>query len=82
VTGREDDACSLEARVLQALDEVRPGLKLDGGDVRLVAIEGDVVRVHLMGACQGCPMAGLTLVNFVEDRIKEYAPEVSRVVAD
>ena len=82
MTGRTAAGDSLEARVLQALDEVRPGLKLDGGDVRLVAIDGDVVRVHLMGACQGCPMAGLTLVNFVEARIREYAPEVSRVVAE
>ena len=82
MTGPAGDAASLEARVRQALDEVRPGLRLDGGDVRLVAVEGDVVRVHLLGACHGCPMAELTLVNFVEDRIREYAPEVSRVVAE
>lgn len=71
---------SLEERVLQALTEVRPALQADGGDVQLVRIEGDVVHLRLLGACQGCPMAQSTLAGFVEERIRLYAPEISGVI--
>jgi Fe-S cluster biogenesis protein NfuA len=72
----------LEDRVRAALEEVRPGIRRDGGDVALLRIEGDVVVVHLSGACQGCPMASSTLSEFVTERIKLYAPEIERVVAE
>jgi len=69
-------------RVRFALDEVRPALQADGGDVELVGIDGDVVRVHLLGACRGCPMANSTLADFVTERIKLYAPEIEKVIAE
>lgn len=73
---------SLEDRVRAALEELRPAIRRDGGDVELRRIEGDVVVVHLSGACHGCPMAPSTLADFVAERIQLYAPEIERVVAE
>ena len=75
-------ALPLEQRVIAALDEVRPALQADGGDVRLVGVDGDIVQVELLGACQRCPMARSTLKEFVEERIKLFAPEIEMVVAE
>jgi Fe-S cluster biogenesis protein NfuA len=71
----------LESRVRYAIEEVRPALQADGGDVGFIRIEGVVVYVELQGACNGCPMAKSTLADFVEDRICLYAPEIDSVVA-
>jgi Fe-S cluster biogenesis protein NfuA len=71
---------SLEERVKQALDEVRPALKADGGDVQLVAIADRVVKLRLLGACHGCPMASSTLADFVAERVRLWAPEIEDVV--
>jgi Fe-S cluster biogenesis protein NfuA len=73
---------TVEERVRYALDEVRPALQADGGDVELRRIEGDVAYVHLRGACQGCPMARSTLSDFVSERVKLYAPEIEHLVAE
>jgi Fe-S cluster biogenesis protein NfuA len=75
-------ADELLGRVQAALDEVRPALRADGGDVRLVAVEGEVVRVALLGACERCPMAHSTLTDFVVERIRRWAPEIREVVAE
>ena len=72
---------SVEERVLVALEEVRPALRRDGGDIVLVSVNGDVVQVRLRGACRFCPMAQTTLAEFVEERVKLYAPEIERVIA-
>ena len=72
---------TVEQRVQFALDEVRPALVADGGDVSLVSIEGSTVRVELRGACKTCPMAHSTLSDFVSERIRLYAPEIEQVVA-
>ncbi|MGE5236472.1 MAG: NifU family protein [Acidobacteriota bacterium] len=68
-------------RVEAALGEVRPALQMDGGDVELVGVDEGVVRVRLLGACGGCPMATMTLVGFVEERLKLRVPEVRQVVS-
>jgi Fe-S cluster biogenesis protein NfuA len=70
----------VEERVTYAIAEVRPALQADGGDVALVEVDGNVVRVRLTGACHGCPMAASTLADFVTERIKLYAPEIEHVV--
>ncbi len=72
----------VEDRVAFAIEEVRPAIKVDGGDVSLVGIDGSTVRVSLHGACKGCPMADSTLADFVAERIKLYAPEIESVVAE
>ena len=67
--------------VTLALDEVRPHLQADGGDVELVGIDSveKVVTVKLVGACGGCPSAEMTLKGGVERTIQKYAPEIKRV---
>lgn len=72
---------TVEERILVALAEVRPALKADGGDVRLISIDDGTVRLELTGACRNCPMAHSTLSDFVAERIRLYVPEVDDVVA-
>lgn len=72
----------MEQRVRDALEQIRPFLQADGGDVELVGVDEDgTVRVKLVGACGGCPMAMMTLQNGVERIVKEQVPEVTQVVA-
>ena len=70
-----------EKRVQKALEEIKPQIQADGGDIQLVAIEKDTVKVRLQGACAGCPMAALTLKQGVERLIKAKAPEIRSVEA-
>ena len=72
---------SIKTRVQAALDEIRPQIQLDGGDVELVAVEKQTVKVRLTGHCAGCPMAAMTLKNGVEALIKERVPEIQKVEA-
>ena len=73
----------MDKEAVQAvLDQIRPALQADGGDVSLVDVTDDgVVQVELQGACRGCPMSQLTLANGVERVLKEQLPEVVRVEA-
>ena len=73
---------STEDRVSFAIEEVRPAIKADGGDVALQGIEGSTVTVSLIGACRTCAMAQSTLTEFVAERIKLYAPEITDVIAE
>lgn len=68
-------------KIEQVLDQIRPHLRADGGDVELVDVSDGVVTVRLTGACQGCPMSQMTLKNGVERVIKENVPEITSVVA-
>jgi Fe-S cluster biogenesis protein NfuA len=71
----------LRESVQLALDEIRPMLEADGGDVQLVDVSADgVVKVKLTGACRGCPMGMMTLKEGIEKQLKEKVPEVSEVV--
>ena len=64
------------------LDKIRPSIQADGGDVELVKIrEDNVIGVRLKGACNGCPMATLTLKAGIERIIKEEIPEVVEVIS-
>jgi len=71
----------MEEDIKKALDEIRPALQADGGDVEYVGLEGDVVKVRLTGACGGCPMATITLKQGIEQVIKKQVPGVSSVEA-
>ena len=68
-------------KVKEALDQIRPALQADGGDVELVDIKDGTVRVKLTGACGGCPMATMTLKRGIEKILKERVPEVKEVVS-
>ena len=71
-----------KSEVQEVIDKIRPGLQADGGDVELVNItEDDVVEVKLKGACDGCPMATLTIKNGIEKTLKEEFPELKEVKA-
>jgi Fe-S cluster biogenesis protein NfuA len=72
---------SIQKRVQNALDEIRPQIQLDGGDVELVSVEKQTVKVRLTGHCVGCPMSAMTLKNGVEALIKERVPEIQKVEA-
>jgi Fe-S cluster biogenesis protein NfuA len=71
----------LEEKVKNALDNVRPSLQDDGGDVEFVSLSADgTVSVKLTGACGSCPMAAITLKNGIENYLKKEVPEVTAVV--
>ncbi len=70
----------MKEKVEEVLNEIRPFLQRDGGDVELVEISEDgVVKVKLTGACGGCPMSAFTLKMAIEQRLKEKIPEVKLV---
>lgn len=71
----------LREKVEKALDEIRPMLMADGGNVHLVDIKDGIVHVHLIGACAGCPAAQMTLQEGISQIIRERVPEVKGVVA-
>lgn len=76
-----EGAGTLEERVKAALDEIRPYIQGDGGDIDFVAIEGAVLKVQLKGACAHCPGATMTLKMGVERRVKQSCPEIESVEA-
>ena len=71
----------LNAKVEKALDEIRPFLQNDGGDINLLSIEDEkIVRVQLVGACVDCSVNQMTLKSGVELTIKKYAPQIEQVI--
>jgi Fe-S cluster biogenesis protein NfuA len=68
------------AKVQAVLDQVRPMLQRDGGDVELVEVTPEnIVKVKLQGACGSCPMSTMTLKMGIEKAIKEQIPEIVEV---
>lgn len=66
--------------VEKALEEIRPFLISDGGNIKLLSIEKNIVKVQLEGACSGCSVNQMTLKNGVEATIKKYAPQIEEVI--
>lgn len=76
MTGQE-----LRKSIEVALDEIRPFLKSDGGDIELISIEDDsLVKVQLMGTCVDCTVNQMTLKSGVEMTIKKHAPQIKEVI--
>lgn len=71
----------MREKVEAVLKNIRPALQNDGGDVELVEVDQGIVKVRLKGACNGCPMAAMTLKNGIERALKEAIPEVVEVQA-
>ena len=71
----------MREKVEAVLNQIRPNLVRDGGNVELVDVTDGIVKVRLTGACGGCPMASMTLKHGVERMLKERVPEVKEVVA-
>ncbi len=75
------EAEALKQKVEDALEEIRPFLQSDGGDITLLSIEDEkVVRVQLQGACVGCSVNQMTLKSGVEMTIKKHAPQIEEVI--
>ncbi|MGD9175679.1 MAG: NifU family protein [Desulfobacterales bacterium] len=69
----------MKEQVQSALDDIRPSLQADGGDVELVDVVDGIVKVRLTGACGGCPMSQMTLKQGIETYVKNKIPEIVSV---
>jgi Fe-S cluster biogenesis protein NfuA len=69
----------IREKVEKAIEEIRPNLQADGGDIELVDVENGVAKVKLKGACAGCPMSTMTIKWGVERFLKRNVPEITRV---
>lgn len=77
------DPLDIQERIERALDQIRPALRMDGGNVELVDYDSEqkVVRLRMLGACGGCPMSTMTLKMGIERAIRQSVPEVRSVEA-
>jgi Fe-S cluster biogenesis protein NfuA len=73
----------MKEKILKALEDVRPSLQMDGGDVEFVDFnsESGELRVRLLGMCSHCPMSQITLKQGIEEHVKSLVPEVKSVVS-
>ncbi|MEO6912879.1 MAG: NifU family protein [Candidatus Baltobacteraceae bacterium] len=71
---------SLAERVNAAIDKVRPGIAMDGGEVWLIKVENGVAYVQMLGACGGCSMANTTLKFAIESTVMAECPEITEVL--
>ena len=71
----------IKDNVENALEEIRPFLKNDGGDISLVAIEDETVKVKFEGACSTCTVNQMTLKSGVEMIIKKHVPHIKSVIS-
>jgi len=69
----------LSARVRRVIENVRPYMQSHGGDVELLEVSSDTVRLRLAGSCNGCSMSAVTLRNGVEDALRENVPEITHI---
>ncbi len=73
---------TLEDRIIQSLDKIRPYIQRDGGDMEFVSVDANgVVTVKLLGACVGCGLIDYTLKGGVEALLMDDIPEVTEVIA-
>ena len=72
---------NLKKDVEVALESIRAGLRVDGGDVQLVEIADGIVKVKLQGSCAGCPFSQMTLKNFIEKELKKSVAGVKSLVS-
>ncbi|NIO36443.1 NifU family protein [Candidatus Bathyarchaeota archaeon] len=66
-------------KVERAIEEIRPNLQADGGDLELVDVNDGIAKVRLKGACVGCPMSTMTIKMGVENFLKQKVPEITKV---
>ena len=72
---------TVKEKVEKALEELRPQLQADGGDIELLGVENGIVKVKMKGACVGCPMSTMTLQWGVENFLKKKIPGIVKVEA-
>jgi Fe-S cluster biogenesis protein NfuA len=71
---------SVRERVQFVIDRIRPAVQADGGDIELVDVVGDTVKIRFHGACHGCPSSTMTLQDGIQRNICEKVPEVKQVI--
>jgi len=76
----DTNTTELQQNVEKALDEIRPFLKSDGGDVSLISIENNIVSIRFEGACTSCNVNQMTLKSGIEMTVKKYAPQIEKVI--
>ncbi|MDQ6823689.1 MAG: NifU family protein [Candidatus Eremiobacteraeota bacterium] len=79
ITDVEHEA-TIEERVNAAIDKVRPGIHMDGGEVWLIKVENGTAFVQMLGACGGCSAANMTLKGAIEHIVRLDVPEIREVV--
>ena len=72
---------TVEDRVKEALELIRPAIQMDGGDIALGSIEDGTVTVQLFGTCETCPISPVTLKQGVERILREKVPGITEVIA-
>lgn len=76
------ESSDLIERVEKALDQIRPYLRTDGGDVEVIEITSDfILKLQLLGSCGSCPMSMMTLKAGVEETVRKEVPEIKGIVA-
>lgn len=65
--------------IANSLEEIRPFLQKDGGDVEFVDYDNGVLKVRLMGACRGCPYSQMTLASGIKQRLQQNYPEIQEI---
>ncbi len=70
---------STEEKVRAIIEEIRPYIQADGGDVEYVKMENNIVYLRMLGACSGCPMSTMTLKMGIERKVREEVPEIVAV---
>ena len=76
------EAAALNEKIESALDQIRPYLQADGGDVSFVEITPDnVMRIKLLGACKSCSMSAMTMKAGIEETLKKVLPDIKAVEA-
>ncbi|MEQ8624725.1 MAG: NifU family protein [Vicingaceae bacterium] len=68
-------------KIEEAIEQLRPFLKADGGDIQLLRVDDNVAKVKLLGACQSCNMSAMTLKAGVEEAVKKAVPQITSVEA-
>ncbi|HHU54284.1 MAG TPA: NifU family protein [Mollicutes bacterium] len=70
----------IENKIINIIDELRPFLISDGGDIKFIKLENNIVYIKLLGACSTCQMVDITLKEVIETAIKNEIPEINEVV--
>ncbi len=70
-----------EKKIQEGLDDLRPNIEMDGGDIQFVSYNDGIVSVRLLGACVGCPLSLYTLKMGVEEHLKSLVPDIIEVLA-
>ncbi|MHA2203559.1 MAG: NifU family protein [Candidatus Hodarchaeales archaeon] len=70
---------AIKEEIANSLDEIRPFLQKDGGDVEFVDYEDGILKVRLMGACRGCPYSEMTLANGIKRTLQQKFPQLKEV---